>query len=42
MDTFRARYLASLEMHFGPREQASLEMRFEAVIEQVWRCNWKP
>jgi len=24
------------------RDRASLEMHFEAVIERVWRCNWRP
>jgi hypothetical protein len=24
------------------RDRVSLEMDFEAVIERVWRCNWRP
>jgi len=25
----------------GGRDRASLEMRFEAVIDRVWRCTWR-
>jgi len=28
------------EMNWDDR--SSLEMLWEAVIEQVWRCNWRP
>jgi hypothetical protein len=24
------------------RDRASLEMHWEAVIERVWRCTWRP
>jgi len=26
----------------GGRDRANLEIQFEAVIEQVWRCTWRP
>jgi len=25
----------------GGRNQSSLEMHWQAVIERVWRCNWR-
>jgi hypothetical protein len=26
----------------GGQGQLNLEMDFEAVIERVWKCNWRP
>jgi len=26
----------------GGGDRVSLEMHIEAVIERVWRCNWRP
>jgi len=26
----------------GGRDEVSLEMHLEAVIEHVWRCTWRP
>jgi hypothetical protein len=26
----------------GGRDQTNLEMYWEAVIKQVWRCTWRP
>jgi hypothetical protein len=53
-DVLRGRDQATLEMQLetersrGLRDElggcdcASLQMQLEAVIEQVWRCTWRP
>jgi len=34
--------LSELRDALGDRDRASLEMHWEAVIDRVWRCNWRP
>jgi hypothetical protein len=34
--------VSELRDALGGRDRSSLEMHWEAVIEQVWMCNWSP
>jgi len=34
--------LCNSEMHLEAKIVLSSEMHFEADIERVWRCNWRP
>jgi len=34
--------LSLLNDILGVRDRSSLEMHWEAVIERVWRCTWRP
>ena len=34
--------MSELRDAHGGRDWSSLEMHQEAMIERVWRCNWRP